>query len=52
MQTDPSEIPETLEEAEILMNTNVKTDAEIAAQIGTNMTLSWNDFNDNILDVV
>ncbi len=30
------------------MGTNIKTDAEIAAQIATNMTLSWNNFNDNI----
>ena len=46
---DPDKLPDSLEEAEILLGTNVKTDAEIAAQIGTNMTLSWNDFNDNIL---
>lgn len=45
---DPETLPETPEEAEILMDTNVKTDAEIAAQIGTNLTLSWNNFNDNI----
>ena len=46
---DPDKLPDSLEEAEILLGTNVKTDAEIAAQIGTNMTLSWNSFNDNIL---
>ena len=46
LDLDPDNIPETLEEAEIFMNTNIKTDAEIAAQIGTNMTLSWSDFND------
>lgn len=46
---DPDKLPDSLEEAEILLGTNVKTDAEIAAQIGTNMTLSWNDFNDNVL---
>jgi hypothetical protein len=45
---DPDKLPDSLEEAEILIGTNVKTDAEIAAQIGTNMTLSWNSFNDNI----
>jgi hypothetical protein len=45
---DPDRLPDTLEEAEILLGTNVKTDAEIAAQIGTNMTLSWNSFNDNV----
>ena len=47
MQADPSEIPDTLEEAEIFLDTNVKTDAEVAAQVATNMTLSWNDFNDS-----
>ena len=46
---DPSQIPETLEEAEIFMGTSIKTDAEIAAQIGTMMTLEWNDFNDDVL---
>ena len=45
---DPDKLPDSLEEAEILLGTNVKTDAEIAAQIGTNMTLSWNSFNDNV----
>ena len=30
------------------LETNLKIDAEIAAQIGTNLTLSWNNFNDNI----
>ena len=43
---DPDQIPETLEEAEIFMGTSIKTDAEVAAQIGANMTLEWNDFND------
>jgi hypothetical protein len=46
---DPDKLPDSLEEAEILLGTNEKTDAEIAAQIGTNMTLAWNSFNDNIL---
>ena len=46
MGMQPDEIPDTLEEAEILMDTSVKTDAEIAAQIGTNMTLELNDFSD------
>ena len=43
---DPDEIPETLEEAEMFMDTNIKTDAEVAAQVATNMTLSWANFND------
>ena len=44
---DPDQLPDTEEEAEIFLGTNVKTDAEIAAQIGTNLTLSWNNFVDN-----
>ena len=48
LDKDPDKIPDTLEEAEIFLDTNIKTDAEIAAQIATNMTLSWNNFNDNI----
>lgn len=44
---DPDSIPETLEEAEIFLDSNIKTDAEISAQIATNMTLSWNNFEDN-----
>jgi len=42
------EIPETLEEAEIFLETNIKTAGEVAAQVATNMTLKWNDFNDSI----
>lgn len=48
MDEDPDMLPETIEEAEIFLDTNIKTDAEIAAQIGTNMTLSWNNFSDSI----
>jgi hypothetical protein len=44
----PSEIPDTPEEAEIFMDTNIKTAAEIAAQIGTNITLEWNDFDQRV----
>jgi hypothetical protein len=44
---DPSMIPDTEAEAEIFMGENVKSDAEIAAQIATDMTLSWNNFDDN-----
>lgn len=43
---DPDKIPETLEEAEILIGNNVKVDAEIAAQLSTEATLKWNDFSD------
>jgi len=41
------EIPESLEEAEIFMDANIKSASEVAAQIATNMTLKWNDFNDS-----
>jgi len=46
--TDINSIPETPEEAEIFMDTNIKTAAEIAAQVGTNITLEWNDFDQRI----
>jgi hypothetical protein len=46
--TDINSIPETTEEAEIFMDTNIKTAAEIAAQVGTNITLEWNDFDQRI----
>ena len=42
------EVPDTLEEAEIFMDNNIKSSSEIAAQIATNMTLKWNDFNDSV----
>ena len=48
LDKDPEQLPDTLEEAEIFLDTNLKTDAEVAAQIGTSLTLSWNNFNDNI----
>ncbi len=48
LDKDPDKLPETLEEAEIFLDSNLKTDAEIAAQIGTNMTLSWNSFNEDV----
>ena len=47
MGVDANQIPETEEEVEILMDTNIKTDAEIAAQVATDMTLSWSSFEDN-----
>ena len=46
LDMDPEETPESLEEAEIFLDTNIKTDAEVAAQIATNMTLQWSNFND------
>jgi len=42
-------IPESLEEAEIFIGNNIKSNSEIAAQIATSLTLEWNSFNDNIL---
>jgi hypothetical protein len=48
MGMNAMDIPETLEEAEILMDSNIKTDAEVAAQIGTNLTLELNEFSDTI----
>mgnify|MGYP003642452317 FL=1 len=47
LDLDPDQIPDTPEEAEILFDTNIKTDAEISAQIGTDLTLTWNNFIDN-----
>ena len=57
LDMDPAEIPETIEEAEMFMDTNIKTDAEVAAQVATALTLSWADFNDTtfrraVLDLV
>lgn len=46
LDMDPSQIPDSLEEAEIFLDTNIKTDAEVAAQVATNMTLEWSNFND------
>ena len=43
------DIPETLEEAEIFIGNNIKSSSEIAAQIATNLTLEWNNFNDTTL---
>jgi|LULK01.1.fsa_nt_gb hypothetical protein len=40
--------PDTLEEAEIFIDTNLKTSGEVAAQVATNMTLKWNDFADSV----
>lgn len=48
VRVDPDSLPDTPEETEIFLDTNVKTDAEIAAQLATEMTLTWNDFDDGI----
>ena len=47
-ELDPAQLPESTEEAEIFMDQNVKTNAEIAAQVGTALTLDWNDFDDSV----
>ena len=47
LDLDPDQIPDTPEEAEILFDTNIKTDAEVSAQVGTELTLTWNNFIDN-----
>ena len=46
--TNLEQIPDTPEEAEIFLASNVKTNAEIAAQIAANLTLEWNEYNHTI----
>jgi hypothetical protein len=46
---DSNTIPDTLEEVEIFIGNNIKSSSEIAAQIATNLTLEWNDFNEGVL---
>ncbi len=46
VKDDIENLPDTVEEAEIFMDTNIKLAGEIAAQLATNLTLEWNDFND------
>ena len=45
---DIEQLPETEDEAEIFMNANLKIASESVAQLATNLTLSWNDFNEKI----
>ena len=47
LKDDVDALPDTPEEAEIFMDVNIKVAAEIAAQVATNLTLEWNDFNDS-----
>jgi hypothetical protein len=47
-EVDPDQLPDTAEETEIFLETNIKTAAEVAAQIGINLTLSWNDFDERV----
>ena len=46
VKDDIDNLPDTVEEAEIFMDTNIKLAGEIAAQLATNLTLEWNDFSD------
>ena len=48
VKTELQDIPESKEEAEIFIDSNIKTDAEIAAQLGANLTLEWNDFDQRV----
>lgn len=45
---DPETLPDTQEEVEILYGTNIKTAGEVAAQLATELTLKWNNFEDAI----
>tara|TARA_R100001510_G_scaffold57647_1_gene66619 strand:+ start:172 stop:2607 length:2436 start_codon:yes stop_codon:yes gene_type:complete len=45
---DPEKLPDTVEEVEILYGTNIKTAGEVAAQLATELTLKWNNFEDAI----
>lgn len=45
---DVNSLPDSAEEAEIFLDTNIKVASEIATQIATELTLSWNDFNDKV----
>jgi hypothetical protein len=45
---DPDQLPETPEEVEIFLDSNVKTDAEVAGQLATQLTLLWNEFDERI----
>lgn len=46
---DPNSIPESEEEAEIFEGENIKTNAEISAQLATRLTLGWSSFNESTL---
>ena len=45
---DPNTLPDSQEEVDILFGDNVKTGAEISAQMATQLTLTWNDFSEKI----
>ena len=45
---DPETLPDSAEEVDILYGDNIKTGGEISAQLATNLTLEWNQFEDSI----
>ena len=45
---DVESLPDSVEEAEIFLDTNIKVASEIATQIATELTLSWNEFGERI----
>ncbi len=47
-EIDPDILPDSTEEAEIFEGQNIKTSAEISAQLGIALTLEWNDFDQAI----
>ena len=49
---DPNTLPDSQEEVDILFGDNVKTGAEISAQMATQLTLTWNDFSERYSVVV
>lgn len=49
VEVDPEALPESTEESELLLENNVKTDSEIAAQMAARITLAWNNFDKKIL---
>jgi hypothetical protein len=45
---DVESLPDSVEEAEIFLDTNIKIASEIATQIATELTLTWNEFGERI----
>lgn len=45
---DVETLPDSIEEAEIFLDTNIKIASEIATQIATELTLTWNEFGERI----
>jgi hypothetical protein len=45
---DPTQLPDTTDEAEIFLEQNLKTTSEIAAQLATSLTLDWNEFDQKV----